>query len=64
MEQKRLLEVKRRIKDQDFYKYIQKKDQDADDEEKKSKALYQKAKISYLKSLKDQMREQQQLKLS
>lgn len=63
MEERKLLEIQQRIKDQDYYNYIQKRDKSAFDAEEKSKQKYRRQQDDYLKALKDQMKEQHKQKL-
>ncbi|CAI2384874.1 unnamed protein product [Moneuplotes crassus] len=64
IEEKKLLEMKQKLKDQTYSEYIQRKDSEAESAERKSQNLYRQAKVNYLQSLKEQMREQQQMKYS
>lgn len=62
IEEKRLLEIKNKIKDRRYYNLIQKNDEDASNQENENRAKNKLVRDSYLKSLKDQMREQQRSK--
>lgn len=62
IEEKRLLEIKNKIKDRNYYNLIQKNDEDASNQENENRAKNKLVRDSYIKSLKDQMREQQRSK--
>lgn len=64
MEERKLLEIQQRIQDQDYYKYIQKRDKSAFDAEEKTKQKFKKQQDDYLRALKDQMKEQHKQKLA
>lgn len=62
IEEKRQLEQHEKLKDQEFFNLIQKRDQTAAEREEKQKLREQQRKDSYLRDLRDQMKEQQKLK--